>query len=163
MSTALTHIYNHFHAGLILTRPCLLHGCHEINPKAFDVCSQLHVIVQSIICSSSTLCFHVKELKGNVDNTDILKPAPSWSNVALKSGASGSMLATPPASQQQQQIVASSSSSSGGGGSVFSPSGVGPGASSSISNSQSRPSVGALSNSSSSSSQKQQQKQAKEE
>ncbi|KAM8715564.1 hypothetical protein ACLKA7_002591 [Drosophila subpalustris] len=104
-----------------------------------------------------------KELTSNVDNADILKPAPSWSNVALKTGASGGLLATPPASQQQQQIVASSSSSSGGGGSVFSPSGVGPSASGSISNSQSRPSVGALSNSSSSSSQKQQQKQAKEE
>ncbi|KAH8410308.1 hypothetical protein KR009_011011 [Drosophila setifemur] len=89
-----------------------------------------------------------KEL-GNT--ADILKPAPSWCNVAMKSGASGSTLATPPASQQQQHIVASSSSSSGGGGSVFSPSGAGPsgGASGSISNSQSRPSVGALSNSSS--------------
>ncbi|XP_023170241.2 anoctamin-8 isoform X3 [Drosophila hydei] len=113
-----------------------------------------------------------KELGNNADNSDILKPAPSWSNVALKTGAPGIMLATPSAAQQ---IVASSSSSSGGGGSVFSPSGVGPvvaaaGSSSGISNSQSRPSVGALSNSSSSSSHKQQQqqqqqqaKQAKEE
>ncbi|KAH8375735.1 hypothetical protein KR093_008376 [Drosophila rubida] len=103
-----------------------------------------------------------KELTSNADNSDILKPAPSWSNVALKTGASGSILATPPAAQQQQQIVASSSSSSGGG-SVFSPGSVGPAASGGIINSQSRPSVGALSNSSSSSSQKQQQKQAKEE
>ncbi|EDW11774.2 uncharacterized protein Dmoj_GI13291, isoform C [Drosophila mojavensis] len=109
-----------------------------------------------------------KELGNTADNSDILKPAPSWSNVALKTGAPGIMLATPPAAQQ---IVASSSSSSGGGGSVFSPSSVGPvvaaaSSSSGISNSQSRPSVGALSNSSSSSSHKQQQqqqaKQAKE-
>ncbi|KAH8244267.1 hypothetical protein KR026_004732 [Drosophila bipectinata] len=105
-----------------------------------------------------------KELGNTADTADILKPAPSWCNVAMKSGAPGSNLATPPASQQQQQIVASSSSSSGGGGSVFSPSGAGPaGAPAGISNSQSRPSVGALSNSSSSSSHKQQQKLAKEE
>lgn len=84
----------------------------------------------------------------------------------MRSGAPGSNLATPPASQHQQQIVASSSSSSGGGGSVFSPSGPGPAGASGvgISNSQSRPSVGALSNSSSGSSHKQQLKQqAKEE
>ncbi|ALC39715.1 CG15270 [Drosophila busckii] len=105
----------------------------------------------------------LSELTSNADNTDVLKPAPSWCNVALKSGTAGSMTVTTPASQHlQQHIVASSSSSSGGGGSVFSPSGAGPAASSSISNSQSRPSVGALSNSSSSSEKKQQQKQAKE-
>ncbi|KAH8324859.1 hypothetical protein KR074_009464 [Drosophila pseudoananassae] len=105
-----------------------------------------------------------KELGNTADTADILKPAPSWCNVAMKSGAPGSNLATPPASQQQQQIVASSSSSSGGGGSVLSPSGAGPtGGPAGISNSQSRPSVGALSNSSSSSSHKQQQKHAKEE
>ncbi|XP_043861636.1 uncharacterized protein LOC120443822 isoform X7 [Drosophila santomea] len=107
-----------------------------------------------------------KELGNTPDTTDILKPAPSWCNVAMRSGAPGSNLATPPASQHQQQIVASSSSSSGGGGSVFSPSGPGPAGASGggISNSQSRPSVGALSNSSSSSSHKQQLKQqAKEE
>ncbi|XP_034099300.1 anoctamin-8 isoform X2 [Drosophila albomicans] len=103
-----------------------------------------------------------KELINNTDNTDILKPAPSWSNVALKSGASGNKLATSPATQQQYKIVASSSSSSGGG-SVFSPNSVGPIASSGVINSQSRPSVGALSNSSSSSSQKLQQKHAKED
>ncbi|EDW51804.1 GM15927 [Drosophila sechellia] len=107
-----------------------------------------------------------KELGNSADTADILKPAPSWCNVAMRSGAAGSNLATPPASQHQQQIVASSSSSSGGGGSVFSPSGPGPAGASGggISNSQSRPSVGALSNSSSGSSHKQQLKQqAKEE
>ncbi|XP_033172607.1 uncharacterized protein LOC117149030 isoform X4 [Drosophila mauritiana] len=107
-----------------------------------------------------------KELGNSADTADILKPAPSWCNVAMRSGAVGSNLATPPASQHQQQIVASSSSSSGGGGSVFSPSGPGPAGASGggISNSQSRPSVGALSNSSSGSSHKQQLKQqAKEE
>nr|NP_609738.1 white walker, isoform A [Drosophila melanogaster]AAF53439.1 white walker, isoform A [Drosophila melanogaster] len=107
-----------------------------------------------------------KELGNSADTADILKPAPSWCNVAMRSGAPGSNLATPPASQHQQQIVASSSSSSGGGGSVFSPSGPGPAGASGvgISNSQSRPSVGALSNSSSGSSHKQQLKQqAKEE
>ncbi|XP_044315860.1 uncharacterized protein LOC108048226 isoform X4 [Drosophila rhopaloa] len=105
-----------------------------------------------------------KELGNTADTADILKPAPSWCNVAMRSGAPGHNLATPPASQHQQHIVASSSSSSGGGGSVFSPSSSGPAGASGITNSQSRPSVGALSNSSSSSSHKQQLKQqAKEE
>ncbi|KPU73665.1 uncharacterized protein Dana_GF14339, isoform D [Drosophila ananassae] len=116
------------------------------------------------ISAESSTHLTMSELGNTSETADILKPAPSWCNVAMKSGAPGSNLATPPASQQQQQIVASSSSSSGGGGSVFSPSGAGPtGAPAGISNSQSRPSVGALSNSSSSSSHKQQQKQAKEE
>ncbi|XP_017099243.2 anoctamin-8 isoform X1 [Drosophila bipectinata] len=116
------------------------------------------------ISAESSTPLNMSELGNTADTADILKPAPSWCNVAMKSGAPGSNLATPPASQQQQQIVASSSSSSGGGGSVFSPSGAGPtGAPAGISNSQSRPSVGALSNSSSSSSHKQQQKLAKEE
>ncbi|XP_017115862.1 uncharacterized protein LOC108138243 isoform X1 [Drosophila elegans] len=107
-----------------------------------------------------------KELGNTADTADVLKPAPSWCNVAIRSAAPpGHILATPPASQPQQHIVASSSSSSGGGGSVFSPSGAGPtGGAVGISNSQSRPSVGALSNSSSNSSHKQQLKQqAKEE
>ncbi|XP_043861637.1 anoctamin-8 isoform X8 [Drosophila santomea] len=118
------------------------------------------------ISAESAMHLNMSELGNTPDTTDILKPAPSWCNVAMRSGAPGSNLATPPASQHQQQIVASSSSSSGGGGSVFSPSGPGPAGASGggISNSQSRPSVGALSNSSSSSSHKQQLKQqAKEE
>ncbi|KMY90336.1 anoctamin-8 isoform X8 [Drosophila simulans] len=118
------------------------------------------------ISAESAMHLNMSELGNSADTADILKPAPSWCNVAMRSGAAGSNLATPPASQHQQQIVASSSSSSGGGGSVFSPSGPGPAGASGggISNSQSRPSVGALSNSSSGSSHKQQLKQqAKEE
>nr|NP_001285952.1 white walker, isoform F [Drosophila melanogaster]AHN54466.1 white walker, isoform F [Drosophila melanogaster] len=118
------------------------------------------------ISAESAMHLNMSELGNSADTADILKPAPSWCNVAMRSGAPGSNLATPPASQHQQQIVASSSSSSGGGGSVFSPSGPGPAGASGvgISNSQSRPSVGALSNSSSGSSHKQQLKQqAKEE
>ncbi|XP_032580896.1 anoctamin-8 isoform X4 [Drosophila sechellia] len=118
------------------------------------------------ISAESAMHLNMNELGNSADTADILKPAPSWCNVAMRSGAAGSNLATPPASQHQQQIVASSSSSSGGGGSVFSPSGPGPAGASGggISNSQSRPSVGALSNSSSGSSHKQQLKQqAKEE
>ncbi|XP_033172624.1 anoctamin-8 isoform X8 [Drosophila mauritiana] len=118
------------------------------------------------ISAESAMHLNMSELGNSADTADILKPAPSWCNVAMRSGAVGSNLATPPASQHQQQIVASSSSSSGGGGSVFSPSGPGPAGASGggISNSQSRPSVGALSNSSSGSSHKQQLKQqAKEE
>ncbi|SPP90034.1 anoctamin-8 isoform X8 [Drosophila guanche] len=116
------------------------------------------------ISAESATHLTLSELANSDNTSDILKPAPSWSNVALKTGTPGSLLATPPASQQQHHIVASSSSSSGGGGSVFSTSGLGPnGASGRISNSQSRPSVGALSNSSSSSSHKQQKKLEKEE
>ncbi|XP_050741081.1 uncharacterized protein LOC108029230 isoform X4 [Drosophila biarmipes] len=118
------------------------------------------------ISAESAMHLNMSELGKTADTADVLKPAPSWCNVAMRPGAPGNNLATPPASQHQQQIVASSSSSSGGGGSVFSPSGAGPTVASGvgISNSQSRPSVGALSNSSSSSSHKQQLKQqAKEE
>ncbi|XP_049318320.1 uncharacterized protein LOC105227099 isoform X2 [Bactrocera dorsalis] len=53
-----------------------------------------------------------KELQSNTDTTDILKPAPSWSNVAIKSPT-------------QQQVAASSSSSSAGGGSSGSAGGIG--------------------------------------
>ncbi|XP_044315864.1 anoctamin-8 isoform X8 [Drosophila rhopaloa] len=116
------------------------------------------------ISAESAMHLNMSELGNTADTADILKPAPSWCNVAMRSGAPGHNLATPPASQHQQHIVASSSSSSGGGGSVFSPSSSGPAGASGITNSQSRPSVGALSNSSSSSSHKQQLKQqAKEE
>ncbi|XP_044251021.1 anoctamin-8 isoform X5 [Drosophila takahashii] len=118
------------------------------------------------ISAESAMHLNMSELGKTADTTDILKPAPSWCNVAMRSGAPANNLATPPASQHQQQIVASSSSSSGGGGSVFSPSGAGPTSGASgggISNSQSRPSVGALSNSSSSSSHKQQLKQQAKE
>lgn len=53
-----------------------------------------------------------KELQSSTDTTDILKPAPSWSNVAIK-------LPT------QQQLAVSSSSSSAGGGSSGSAGGMG--------------------------------------
>ncbi|XP_028899707.2 uncharacterized protein LOC105217978 isoform X2 [Zeugodacus cucurbitae] len=53
-----------------------------------------------------------KELQSNTDTADILKPAPSWSNVAIKSPT-------------QQQVAASSSSSSAGGGSSGSAGGMG--------------------------------------
>ncbi|TMW46516.1 hypothetical protein DOY81_008406 [Sarcophaga bullata] len=119
------------------------------------------------ISAESTTHLNLRELKSNTDTMDILKPAPSWSNVAIKSqqqqqqqvtATSTSTLqaqqqqATPP-STTSQYLVASSSSSSGGGVSV-----------SGLSNTKaeattSRPSVGGISNSSTSSLQHQQQQQ----
>ncbi|XP_053958995.1 uncharacterized protein LOC128863716 isoform X1 [Anastrepha ludens] len=80
-----------------------------------------------------------KELQSNIDTTDILKPAPSWSNVAIKSPS-------------QQQVAASSSSSSAGGGSAGSASGIA--GSTGITGrafDSSRPSMGAISTTSTSS------------
>ncbi|CAD6997584.1 unnamed protein product, partial [Ceratitis capitata] len=57
---------------------------------------------QRKISAESAAHIHMSELQSNTGTTDILKPAPSWSNVAIKSST-------------QQQVVASSSSSSAGG------------------------------------------------
>ncbi|XP_046811652.1 mucin-4 [Lucilia cuprina] len=102
-----------------------------------------------------------KELKSNTDTMDILKPAPSWSNVAIKTqqqqvttnSQAQQATPTPPllsSSATAQHLVASSSSSSGGGVSV---SGL---SSSKPETSTTRPSVGGISNSSASSLQQQQ-------
>ncbi|KAI8117035.1 Anoctamin-8 [Lucilia cuprina] len=102
-----------------------------------------------------------KELKSNTDTMDILKPAPSWSNVAIKTQPqqvttnlqAQQATPTPPllsSSATAQHLVASSSSSSGGGVSV---SGL---SSSKPETSTTRPSVGGISNSSASSLQQQQ-------
>ncbi|XP_037957870.1 uncharacterized protein LOC119687578 isoform X4 [Teleopsis dalmanni] len=96
------------------------------------------------ISAESATHLHISELTSNTDTMDILKPAPSWSNVAVKTAV------------QPQQIAASSSSSSGGGGSAGS-SGTGVGnttgrlAENNIITSASRPSVSGISTSSSSS------------
>lgn len=84
-------------------------------------------------CVFFLLNSHKKELQSNTDTTEILKPAPSWSNVAIKSPA-------------QQQVAASSSSSSAGGGSSGSAGGMGAGAVDG-----GRPSVGGISTTSTSS------------
>ncbi|XP_065357895.1 uncharacterized protein wwk isoform X1 [Calliphora vicina] len=97
-----------------------------------------------------------KELKSNTDTMDILKPAPSWSNVAIKTQqqqvtASSQAQQATPSPSTAQHLVVSSSSSSGGGVSV---SGLN---STKQEASTTRPSVGAISNSSASSLQQQQQ------
>ncbi|KAM7354217.1 anoctamin 8 white walker isoform 12-T15 [Cochliomyia hominivorax] len=102
---------------------------------------------------------------GNTDTMDILKPAPSWSNVAIKTqqqqqqhqqqitaSSQAQQQATPPSSTAQQHLVASSSSSSGGGVSVS-----GLSATNKAEASNSRPSMGAISNTSTYSLQQQQQ------
>ncbi|KAM7354208.1 anoctamin 8 white walker isoform 3-T6 [Cochliomyia hominivorax] len=95
----------------------------------------------------------------------IAKPAPSWSNVAIKTqqqqqqhqqqitaSSQAQQQATPPSSTAQQHLVASSSSSSGGGVSVS-----GLSATNKAEASNSRPSMGAISNTSTYSLQQQQQ------
>ncbi|XP_061400488.1 uncharacterized protein LOC133336217 [Musca vetustissima] len=95
-----------------------------------------------------------KELKSNTDTMDILKPAPSWTNVAIKSTtavAAQPLAAVTPGSSagQATHIVASSSSSSSGGGASRVET--------------SRPSVGAISTTSTSSFQLNQQQQKEQQ
>ncbi|XP_065357896.1 uncharacterized protein wwk isoform X2 [Calliphora vicina] len=108
------------------------------------------------ISAESTTHLNLSELKSNTDTMDILKPAPSWSNVAIKTQqqqvtASSQAQQATPSPSTAQHLVVSSSSSSGGGVSV---SGLN---STKQEASTTRPSVGAISNSSASSLQQQQQ------
>uniref|UniRef100_A0A1A9X2A0 Anoctamin n=1 Tax=Glossina brevipalpis TaxID=37001 RepID=A0A1A9X2A0_9MUSC len=81
------------------------------------------------ISAESTMHLNMSELKSTTDTMDILKPAPSWSNVAMKTAQQttqqqqqqSSALITASIAQQSHtsaHIAPSSSSSSGGGGSV---------------------------------------------
>ncbi|XP_058986026.1 serine-rich adhesin for platelets isoform X7 [Musca domestica] len=114
------------------------------------------------ISAESTMNLNISELKSNTDTMDILKPAPSWTNVAIKSTtaiAAQPLVAVTPGSSSTgpaaQHTVASSSSSSSGGASSSTT------ATTRVENS--RPSVGAISTTSTLSFQLNQQQQQKEQ
>ncbi|XP_059220443.1 anoctamin-8 isoform X8 [Stomoxys calcitrans] len=113
------------------------------------------------ISAESTMNLNITELKSHSDTMDVLKPAPSWTNVAMKTSTSqqqqaqhqqpppqsSSLSAASPGASQQTQVIASSSSSSSGGASTTRAE-------------FSRPSVGAISTTSTTSQQQQKDTQS---